>query len=59
MSDQEWTPVTHATCGQVAGPFYHGTRWQLAPGELLTPRFASNYEDGPSNPSALSRTTPT
>jgi len=46
MSDQKWTPVTHATCGQVAGPFYHGTRWQLAPGELLTPGFASNYEDG-------------
>jgi rifampin ADP-ribosylating transferase len=46
MNDQEWKPVTHATCGQVEGPFYHGTRCRLAPGDLLRPGFASNYEDG-------------
>ena len=27
------------------GPFYHGTRADLAPGDLLTPGFASNYAD--------------
>ena len=27
------------------GPFYHGTRADLAPGELLSPGFASNYAD--------------
>jgi hypothetical protein len=29
MSDQEWTPVTHDDCGDVEGPFYHGTRAPL------------------------------
>lgn len=28
-----------------AGPFYHGTRAQLAPGDLLSPGFTSNYAD--------------
>lgn len=46
MSNQEWRPVTHDNCGEIEGPFYHGTRWRLAPGELLTPGFASNFEDG-------------
>ena len=27
------------------GPFYHGTRADLAPGDLLAPGFASNYAD--------------
>jgi hypothetical protein len=27
------------------GPFYHGTRAALAPGDLLAPGFASNYAD--------------
>jgi len=27
------------------GPFYHGTRADLAPGDLLTPDHASNYAD--------------
>jgi rifampin ADP-ribosylating transferase len=22
--DTEWTPISHDTCDQVAGPFYHG-----------------------------------
>jgi rifampin ADP-ribosylating transferase len=46
MSSEEWTPVTHETCGRVEGPFYHGTRCRLQPGDLLTPGFASNYEEG-------------
>jgi len=32
MSNETWTPVTHQDCGDVAGPFYHGTRIQLQPG---------------------------
>jgi len=39
----EWTPVSHDTSDQVAGPFYHGTRADLAVGELLSAGFRSNY----------------
>lgn len=35
--------MTYATNG--TGPFYHGTRSQLAVGDLLAPGFASNYSD--------------
>ena len=27
------------------GPFYHGTRADLSPGDLLSPGFTSNYAD--------------
>ena len=46
MNTQEWTPVTHEACANVAGPFYHGTRHALRIGELLTPGRASNFEAG-------------
>jgi rifampin ADP-ribosylating transferase len=46
MSNQEWTPVTHDNCSHVPGPFYHGTRIRLQPGDLLTAGQASNFEDG-------------
>lgn len=46
ISTQEWTPVTHDNCGDVQGPFYHGTRIHLQPGELLTAGRASNFEAG-------------
>jgi rifampin ADP-ribosylating transferase len=46
MHDDDWVPVSHDTCGQVAGPFYHGTRADLPLGGLLTAGFASNYHDG-------------
>jgi rifampin ADP-ribosylating transferase len=46
MSNQEWRPVTHENCGDVQGPFYHGTSCRLAPGEQLLPGFESNYEEG-------------
>lgn len=36
---------SHDTCDQVAGPFYHGTRADLAVGELLSAGFRSNYRD--------------
>jgi hypothetical protein len=35
--------MTYASAA--TGPFYHGTRADLAPGDLLTPGFASNYAD--------------
>src|SRR5690606_40328110 len=35
------TYALHAT-----PPFYHGTRADLAPGDLLVPGHASNYADG-------------
>ena len=46
MRNEEWTPVTHGSCSHVEGPFYHGTRYRLEPGELLVPGFASNFEEG-------------
>lgn len=44
--DAPWVPVTYETCDRVAGPFYHGTAAELAPGDLLVPGFASNYQQG-------------
>jgi len=35
--------MTYAT--SATAPFYHGTRADLAPGDLLTPGHASNYAD--------------
>ena len=46
MTDHEWTPVTHENCSNVDGPFYHGTRILLQPGDLLIPGRASNFEAG-------------
>ncbi len=43
MSDR---PVTFDSCAHVPGPFFHGTRARLAPGALLVPGHASNYEAG-------------
>ena len=46
MSDLDWKPVTHDSCGDVPGPFYHGTKYRLETGELLVPGHASNFEAG-------------
>jgi rifampin ADP-ribosylating transferase len=46
MSDDQWEPVTVDNCEQVRGPFYHGTKANLSIGDLLSPGFPSNYEDG-------------
>ncbi|GMV38713.1 MAG: NAD(+)--rifampin ADP-ribosyltransferase [Myxococcales bacterium] len=46
MSDDRWNPVTLENCGQVLGPFYHGTKVDLVVGELLCPGHPSNYEEG-------------
>lgn len=45
-NSDEWTPVSHANCGQVPGPFYHGTKAKLEIGELLIPGRPSNFEEG-------------
>ena len=46
QDDLEWTPTIFENCQSVAGPFYHGTAAKLAPGDLLVPGYASNYEKG-------------
>jgi rifampin ADP-ribosylating transferase len=39
-------PVTYATCAHVAGPFFHGTRAVLVPGDELVAGRASNFQAG-------------
>jgi hypothetical protein len=46
MSNLDWTPVTHESCSNVKGRFYHGTKYHLEIGDLLVPGFASNFEEG-------------
>lgn len=35
-----------ANDGEIAGPFYHGTKADLKPGDLITPGYRSNYDHG-------------
>lgn len=46
MSNQEQMPVTFEHCDHVEGPFYHGTRSVLKPGNELVPGFGSNFQEG-------------
>ncbi|MFP5489528.1 MAG: NAD(+)--rifampin ADP-ribosyltransferase [Acidimicrobiia bacterium] len=49
MRDDETTehvPVTFDQCDHVSGPFYHGTRYELAEGDHVVPGRASNYQAG-------------
>lgn len=46
MSEQEWTPVTFENSDRVEGPFYHGTKSVLKPGDELLPGFGSNFQEG-------------
>ena len=39
-------PVTYDRCGHVAGPFFHGTRSTLAPGDELVAGRGSNFQVG-------------
>jgi rifampin ADP-ribosylating transferase len=39
-------PVTYASCGDVEGPFFHGTRARLVPGDELVPGRASTFQAG-------------
>lgn len=45
MHDEDWIAVSADNWHQVEGPFYHGTRADLAVGDLLTAGFTSNYDD--------------
>jgi len=38
--------VTYERCEHVDGPFYHGTKADLEPGDELVPGFDSNYQRG-------------
>ena len=46
-ADREpWVPVTYDHCDHVGGPFFHGTKADLAIGDELLPGCGSNYHDG-------------
>jgi hypothetical protein len=42
----DWVPVTYESCGQIEGPFFHGTKSVLAVGEELVPGYGSNFHEG-------------
>lgn len=46
MREQDWTPVTFEHCNHIKGPFYHGTKSVLKPGDDLIPGFGSNFQNG-------------
>ena len=46
MSGDNWVPATFEDHDHVRGPFYHGTKSTLRPGQELTPGFGSNFQDG-------------
>ena len=46
MREQDWTPVTFEHCNHINGPFYHGTKSVLKPGDDLIPGFGSNFQGG-------------
>lgn len=39
-------PVTYDDCAHVSGPFYHGTKSALEPGDELVPGHGSNFHEG-------------
>lgn len=46
MKQQGWVPVTFEHYAHVQGPFYHGTKSVLRPGDELVPGFGSNFQEG-------------
>jgi rifampin ADP-ribosylating transferase len=44
--DSAHIPVTFEHYDHVSGPFYHGTKADVEPGDLLVPGHGSNFEDG-------------
>ena len=44
--DSTHIPVTFEHYDHVEGPFYHGTRAKVGPGDQLIPGYGSNFEDG-------------
>ena len=45
MDNHEWTPITFEHCDHVVGPFYHGTKSVLKPGDELIPGYGSNFQE--------------
>lgn len=45
-STDDQSPVTFENCDQLAGPFFHGTKAELRPGEELVPGKVSNFHAG-------------
>ena len=43
---KDWIPISYDNCDPLQGPFYHGTKANLAVGELLMPGFKSHFEKG-------------
>jgi rifampin ADP-ribosylating transferase len=39
-------PVTYNHCAHISGPFYHGTKAVLEPGDELVPGYGSNFQEG-------------
>lgn len=47
MSDGvDHIPVTYESCAHISGPFFHGTKYELAVGEELVAGYASNFHEG-------------
>lgn len=44
--DASRTPVTYEQHGHVTGPFFHGTKAELEPGDELVAGWGSNFEEG-------------
>lgn len=38
-------PVTYENCSGVTGPFFHGTKAELAIGDEMVPGYRSNYQE--------------
>jgi Rifampin ADP-ribosyl transferase len=45
-TSSEYHPVTYVHCAHVTGPFFHGTKVELASGEELLPGYGSNFQAG-------------
>jgi hypothetical protein len=39
-------PVTYDNCAHISGPFFHGTKSALVPGDELVPGYGSNFHEG-------------
>jgi Rifampin ADP-ribosyl transferase len=44
--ESTYVPVTYEHCAHIEGPFFHGTRSELAVGDELIPGFGSNFHAG-------------
>src|SRR4051794_16021273 len=42
----DYVPVTYEHCDHVSGPFFHGTKSVLEPGDELIAGYGSNFHEG-------------